>query len=144
MNLGKRPKSKFADSDGLIIMNRETINKFFTEGEFSEVIEWDRKFADECDKLSTIEAQNSYTSWGRWFLDDGYLNTWICFPETDIKSVRRVDEYFIGIEKCRIQEQQDNWIKQLKGKRWIGEQGLKDLKRAFKYISKKEKTVEKD
>jgi hypothetical protein len=96
----------------------------------------DKIYADKCDKLSTIEAQNNHTSWGRWFVEDGNLCTWVVLPETENLPVRKCYIYDFAIDIVKNGKGQEFWVNQLSEKNWIGEQGIKDLKRAFKYISK--------
>ena len=95
-----------------------------------------------CDELSTTEAQNNHTSWGRWFLDDDMLCTWVCVPKMGVHVVGKMFVYEISVKLCRTEKQQEQWLQQMSEKNWMGQSGISDLKRAFKYISKKEKLVE--
>jgi hypothetical protein len=90
-------------------------------------------YADECDRLSTLEAQSNHTSWGRWFLEDGYLCTWVCVPSQSAP-YKCEYKYDFMIELCRTSEQKETWVLHMQDKNWMGEQGIKDLRRAFKYL----------
>ena len=46
----------------------------------------DKSYKSECDRLSELETQN-HTAWGRWFIDDGLLCTWVILPESEFKPV---------------------------------------------------------
>lgn len=98
----------------------------------------DKTFSEQCDELSRIEAQNNHTSFGRWFIDDGYLSTWVIFPSDDKFPVRKLYTYDFLIETCKTKEKQEQWLQHMAEKTWISERSLKDLARAFKYISKKQ------
>jgi hypothetical protein len=130
--MDKRPRSKFEDKDGIENLDIELTS----EKDFPQVIEWNKKYAVECDRLATIEAQNNHTSWGRWYIDDGYLSTWVCFPAIENNPVRKCYVYDFDINRAKTLQKQDWWIEHMKEKRWMGEQGIKDLKRAFKYLLK--------
>ena len=101
----------------------------------------DVAYRDECDRLSELEVQDCYSSWGRWFLDDGMLCTWVCNPSTEGLPVMALYVYSIGIEKCDSVGKQAEVLKEMQQKSWIGSAGLKSLQRAFKYLAKKSTTV---
>jgi hypothetical protein len=97
----------------------------------------DKTYADQCDELSKIEAQNNHSSWGRWFLEDGMLCTWVCVPKTGFSVVGKLFRYEIETLKLKNKSEQDAMIEFLDEKNWMGEKGLKDLRRAFKFLNKK-------
>ena len=97
-------------------------------------------YKDKCDELSELEAQNNHTSWGRWFMDDGMLKTWVVLPERQNLPVETCRTFDIAIERCIGKTQRDFILEQLSTTNWCGSQGLHDLKRAFKYLTKKSKS----
>jgi hypothetical protein len=96
----------------------------------------ENKFKDECDRLSTLEAQN-HTSWGRWFVDDGMLSTWVVLPEKENNPVKKLYVYDFSVEKFKTKSGREEILNQISEKEWMGEKGIKDLKRAIKYFTKK-------
>lgn len=97
----------------------------------------DTEFKNECDRLATLEAQ-THNSWGRWFLDDGLLCTWVCTPKIGFCVVDKMFCYSKWINDLKYKDQQEDFYKEMLFKEWMGENGLHDLKRAFKYLSKKQ------
>jgi len=95
----------------------------------------DMKYAEECDKLSKLETQN-HTSWGRWFVCDGMLSTWVCVPKTGYSVVGKMFCYEREISNLKRKVDQDELVNLLEEKFWIGLDGLHDLQRAFKFINK--------
>lgn len=94
----------------------------------------DKSYANECDKLSEIAAKPYRKHWGRWFWDglDRSLATWI--EMADIGS--------LGAIAIPFKQLDESWIKQMKGYKWIGEQGLTDLKKAIKMLTTSKKKAE--
>jgi hypothetical protein len=101
---------------------------------FTDISLSDDEYKDECDRLSTIEAQEYHTSWGRWFLEDGMLCTWVCVPKTGVHVFGTLFKYEVRFEKKKSERKE--WLDIVEDKAWIGERGLKDLKRAFKFLDK--------
>jgi len=93
-------------------------------------------YKDECDRLATLEVQDCHTSWGRWFIDDGMLSTWVVAPQTERLAVRKLFVYGFAVEKLHTEKGRRKFFELMQGKTWMGEVGLKSLKRAFKYLSK--------
>ena len=96
----------------------------------------DEAYKDECDRLATLEVQDCHTSWGRWFIDDGMLSTWVVAPQTERLAVRKLFVYGIAIEKCHTEKGRRQILEDMALKDWLGSDGLKSLKRAFKYLAK--------
>jgi len=97
-----------------------------------------KEYKDECDRLSVLEAQN-HTAWGRWFCDDGMLCTWVCTPKIGHSVVGKMFCFSKNVDDLRKLEQQQEFYELMSTKVWMGEDGLKQLKRAFKYLNKKSK-----
>lgn len=101
-------------------------------------------YSDKCDELSQIEAQNHHSSWGRWYMDDGNLCTWVCIPENEKHPVGKVYEYSFEVRGVTFQAWRDRWIQQMTEKKWMGKKGIHDLKKAFNYLTKKFKSAKID
>jgi hypothetical protein len=100
-------------------------------------------YKDRCDELATLEVQNINTFFGRWFLDDGLLSTWVCVPKTGFSVVGKLFCYGKDILDLKTKDQQSDFYQLMAAKEWIGSRGLKSLLRAFKYLNKKStKTVD--
>lgn len=95
-----------------------------------------KTYSDECDRLSTLEVQECFTSWGRWFIEDGMLSTWVVAPQTKFLAVRKLFVYGYAIEKLRSDEDQVEFLRQISEKTWLGEKGLRQLKRTLKYFKR--------
>jgi hypothetical protein len=122
----RRPRSKFADENGLININAPS-----TEDEYPEVVAWDKAYQAECDQLSEIRAAKYNRYWGRWYLNDEYLCTDIVrAPEGSFRGGCN-EVYDIALSRCVSEKSRQRWILHMDEKRWIGDQGLKDLARAF-------------
>ena len=64
----ERPRGRHEDENGVIIIDLGSVDK---TPEYPEVIAWDKEFADECDKLSEIDAtKTGKKHWGRWYRRD--------------------------------------------------------------------------
>jgi hypothetical protein len=102
-------------------------------------------YKDKCDELSELEiasdASIGYKVWGRWFISEGMLKTWIILPKRENLPVYKSYTFDFSLETCRTKEQQDFIIEHLMTEDWIGESGLKSLKRAFKYLTKHSKNA---
>jgi len=101
----------------------------------------DEAYRDECDRLAILEAtRESYNStWGRWFIDDGMLSTWVVLPQKEFRPVKKDHLFQIRIrEWCTSVGAQSQMLLFVTHQKWVGSSGLKDLKRAFKYLSKKQ------
>lgn len=96
----------------------------------------DEFYKNECDKLATLEVQDCYTSWGRWFLDDGMLSTWVVAPQTERLAVRKLFVYGLMVENCLTENGRNRILENMQTKDWLGDRGIKDLKRALKYLAK--------
>jgi hypothetical protein len=95
-----------------------------------------KSYTDKCDELSTLEVQNCHTFIGRWFVEDQMLCTWICLPEEVNVPLKKANLFCYAVEKLRSDNGQSEFITQISECDWIGERGLKDLKRVLKYIKK--------
>lgn len=96
----------------------------------------DESFKEECDRLSQKEVQDCFTSWGRWFLEDNMLCTWVCTPKSKVKVVGKLFTYNIAVEKLKDEQSRAEILQELETKPWLGREGLKDWQRAIKYLSK--------
>ncbi len=133
MSIPKRPKSKFEDENGLILLNFTSDEK-----DYPEVYEWERQYAIECDRLSASYAAKKRRHWGRWFLDRKYLCTYISRPGIGEGTDYRGSTYDIELRRIGPNGESDGgtytWYEHMAEKNWIGEQGLADLKRAVSEI----------
>jgi len=96
----------------------------------------DKSYKSECDRLSELETQN-HTAWGRWFLDDGLLSTWVILPESEFKPVKTNYVFSFSPQEYHTKVQQESIIERLMTEDFIGDQGIHDLKRAFKFLNKR-------
>jgi len=99
-----------------------------------------KEFKDECDKLATLEAQ-THTSWGRWFIDDGMLCTWVITPPLGIMPVNKLFRYDKSIDELKTNKDREVFLKLISDKEWLGLKGIRDLQRAFKYLRKGDSLV---
>jgi hypothetical protein len=93
-------------------------------------------YSDECDHLSTLEVQNCFTSFGRWFIEDNMLCTWVCNPEEKEQPLKKANLFCYDIEKLRSDKGQSEFLRQISEYDWLGEKGLRQLKRALKYFKR--------
>lgn len=93
-------------------------------------------YKEECDRLSTLEAQNNHSSFGRWFFEDGMIKTWVCIPKLENKPVDELYTFDFEITKYSKKKEQESLVEHLKTEDWISEKSIKDLKRAFKFLGK--------
>lgn len=100
----------------------------------------DKEYKDECDRLSKLEAQN-HTSWGRWFIDDGMLCTWVIYPGNQQLVVCKFFRYDKSIDGLKTKAHREEYLDLMASKVWVGDQGIKDLERAFKFLSKKNNKI---
>ncbi len=96
-------------------------------------------YSDECDRLAELEIPEYSTSWGRWFLEDGMICTYIILPKGVKNPVKRCDVYSFAVEKCLTQEQQIERLNEVAELDFVGSSGIKSLAKAFKYLSRKNK-----
>lgn len=94
------------------------------------------EYEEDCDRLAELEVQDCFSSWGRWFIEDGMLATWVCSPPMAKLVMGKMFKYERSIEDLRSKDNQQEFYDLMLEKSWMGEKGLKDLKRAFRYLSK--------
>ena len=129
--LTARPESRFEDDNGVI-----NLTSLLTKLEYPEVKEWDRQYAAECDRLAAGKAARYKRHWGRWYLDGRYLCTPVYrAPEGDFQGGCH-EVYDFELSRCMSEAARRQWIGHMDEKLWMGEQGLKDLQRAFDELVK--------
>ena len=102
-----------------------------------ELIAWEQDYANECDRLATLEAEKTgKRHCGRWYLNNNTLETRISRPNLDCNGYTRGNIYEIALSGCHAERQRKNWLKHMEEKCWMGGQGLADLKRAFDELIK--------
>jgi len=101
----------------------------------------DSEYKTECDRLSALEAQN-HTSWGRWYIDDGLLCTWVCTHKIGFSVVGKLFRYEKSVDELKTKKDRDEFLVLMSEKCWIGQKGMHDLNRAFKFINKRASTLE--
>lgn len=122
-----RPRSKFEDENGVIGAEGWALMDS-GETEYPEVEAWDKEYADECDRLSKLEAQRTgKRHWGRWYLTKYALVTPSIHPKNGKPEVYKCQPYDIGLDRLK----HGRWLAHMAEKNWIGEQGMKDLERAL-------------
>jgi hypothetical protein len=70
------------------------------------------------------------------------LSTWVVAPQTERLAVRKLFPYYFSVEKCQTESERQEIFELMQSKIWIGSKGLKDLKRAFKYLIKHQNTCQ--
>ena len=101
----------------------------------------DIEYKNKCDELSGDEALNYDRRWGRWYVSDGMLSTWVCTPNSGVYVVQKLFEYQKSLEELKNKKDREEFIELMKSKEWIGEQGLHDLKRVLKSLFKRNNNV---
>ena len=120
----ERPRGKYERENGATLLAIAHAGD-----EYPEVEQWDREYADECDRLSEQLATKRKAQgrcWGRWFEDDGFLVTYIARPPIDGAGFSRPDNYDIYLGRLS-----EDWEGHMRGKTWLGSRGLADLCRAL-------------
>ncbi len=107
-----------------------TLEANFTNG--------DAEWQDRCDEAAAREVANCNQFWGRWYMEDGMLCTWVCTPRTETLPVMKLYVYDVALEEIDDPAKQYKFYSKMQSKQWIGEKGLHDLKRAFKFILKRQ------
>lgn len=98
-----------------------------------ELIEWEKEFANECDKLAELEAKNTgKRHWGRWYLTRTSLNTRMTRPRVEGGAA----SFRGGIYDIDLDRLDGHWIAHMGRKNWVGEKGIQDLARALDDLSK--------
>jgi hypothetical protein len=95
-------------------------------------------YANKCDELAEDEAVNYDRHWGRWYLSDGMLSTWVCTPKIGVHVVQKLFEYQHLLDDLKSQKDRDEFIELMSSKEWMGESGLKKLKQTLKSLFKKD------
>ncbi len=129
----ERPRGRSEDEYGCVMIG----GGIALEPEYPEVIAWDKEYADECDRLSEIEANKTHKRrWGRWYLKTSgglvSLDTKVCHPEQGDHPAWQSGDYDIVLNRCKTEAERRIWLEQMRKKTWIGEKGLQDLERALK------------
>lgn len=93
-------------------------------------------YSDECDRLSTLEVQNCHTFWGRWFIDDQMLCTWVVVPSDANLPLKKANLFCYAIEKLHSDKGQAEFLRQISEYDWIGKSGRKSVMRALKYFKR--------
>lgn len=118
----ERPKSNWLNEDGSLNFHRVG-----EVPEFPEVIAWDKEFADGCDRLAEgIAVKTGKRHFGRWWLTRTSLGTRIVRPSIDGQSPLMGGVYDIDLDRLN-----ENWVRHMGEKNWLGERGLKDLELAI-------------
>lgn len=123
INERERPNTK-RDESGCVVLEwwRES-----TE----EEKDWNREYANECDRLSELEAvRTGKRHWGRWYLTKTSLVTRTSRPKVGESGIIRGGIYDIGLNRLN-----ENWLRHMSGKNWIGEKALQDLAEALSALS---------
>ena len=101
-------------------------------------------YANKCDELSELEAiresENGAKVFGRWFLGDQMLCTWVCAPKIGVHVFGKMFLYEISPEMLQNEANLNVWIECLSEKDWMGESGINSLRKAFKFLTKKRKS----
>ena len=121
-------KSKFDNDDGSIVVSRLLADR---TPDYPAVIAWDKEYAKECDRLSTMHASRTGKKrWGRWFLTKKALVTCVPRPNVGKPGHRKGDTYDIGLGRIK-----ERWVEHMREKNWMGEKGIKDLEEALLYLT---------
>lgn len=126
-----RPRSRYEREDGSI--NFVLVGN---EPEYPEVKAWRKEYADECDRLAELEAENKGgRHWGRWYLDEksNALVTVVCRPNIGSDGSTTLFEYDIPLDRLN-----GDCLEHMAPKNWIGERGLQDLERVLTELAKEE------
>ena len=111
----------------------------FLSAQTSEQIRWWNDYADEADRLATLEViKRGKKHWGRWYLDGGCLCTMTSRPSVGESPAWAGEEYWFELSRCKTPEEQKQWLEHMKEKNWMGEKGLADLAKAFKALNERE------
>jgi hypothetical protein len=120
---------------GVLLLLHANQNR--TNGKFKMIEDnVDKVYKDECDRLATIEVQNCHTFFGRWFIDDQMLCTWVCLPDEKDVPLKKANLFCYAIEKLRNDKGQSEFLTQISEFNWLGGKGRKDLMRVLKYFKK--------
>lgn len=93
-----------------------------------ELIEWEKEYANECDRLAEAKAVRMRKKhWGRWYLTKSSLKTVAIRPKVGEEGFYKGYIYDIGLDRL-----DEDWVKHMSGKNWMGEKGLEDLATALK------------
>lgn len=123
-----RPKSRWENEDGSI--NLGLVGEV---PEYPEVVKWEKEYAEECDRLAEREAvKTGKRHWGRWYLCNAGLVTRTSRPNVGHYGWSRGGIYDIALNRL-----DEDWVRHMKEKRWMGEQGIKDLTRALEALKVK-------
>jgi hypothetical protein len=95
-------------------------------------------YRETCDELSEKEVSMGIPHFGRWYIEDGYICTWVIVPQVENVPIHKLFIYDFAIEVCLTKERQEQWLEHMKEKNWIGEKGINDLKKLFKKIKIKQ------
>jgi hypothetical protein len=93
-------------------------------------------YKEKCDELSEAEALNCDRHWGRWYVSDRMLSTWVCTPKIGVYVVQKLFEYQYLLEDLKSRKEREEFIKLMQSKDWIGEIGIKKLQQALKSLFK--------
>jgi len=103
---------------------------------FSDKPENLQDYSDECDRLSILEVRDFRTNWGRWYLEDGLICTWVVLPHDTYSKVQPSHLYYFAVEDCQTEEERTAILEYLDTVTWLGRKGMKDLHKAFKEARK--------
>jgi hypothetical protein len=93
-------------------------------------VDIDESYKTFCDEAAWVEAvETGKEHFGRWFLDDGYLITLICMPQEGKSGYCKFGKYYIDLPRLW-----KDWYNHTAGKSWVGEQGLRDLAEALRFL----------
>lgn len=98
----------------------------------------DLEYKKECDRLSQLEILEECVSFGRWFIEDNMLSTWICTPKIGRSVVGKLFLYQRSLDELKNKENREKFLEEIQEKVWLGDKGYKDLQRALKKIFKKD------
>jgi len=96
----------------------------------------DEAYKNKCDELSESEAVNYDKYWGRWYVSDGMLSTWVCTPKIGFSVVGKIFEYQKALDELKSKKGREEFIELMAIKDWMGEVGIKKLQQALKSIFK--------
>ena len=138
MSLPPRPKSKFEDENGLVNIGL----LMALDKDYPEVYEWDKMYAEECDRLSELAAiQAGKRHWGRWVLNTTRPFSLDCIevrPAVDDSPQRKFSPYEIVLSRIGPGGESDGsaytWQEHMAEKNWMGTKGLEDFKKAVSEI----------
>jgi hypothetical protein len=99
--------------------------------EHPEVVDWNKEYADECDRLAELEARKTgKRCWGCWYLTKASLVTAVIRPRIGGSGTIRGEIYDIDLNRLN-----ENWVRHMEDKNWIGEKGIRDLAMAISALS---------